>query len=57
MVRLEYLSCIEVKLLPQVFYLDPFKKVVDFYDKTLEKNVEAEAGKGLSPFLVTLCKR
>lgn len=58
--RPEYLSCIGVKLLPQIIgdvYLLLFKKAVDFHDKTLEKNVEADSGKGLSPFLVNLHKR
>lgn len=42
--RPEYLSCTGLNLLLQIIgdaYLLPFKKAVDFYDKTLEKNVEA----------------
>lgn len=54
------LSCVGVTLLLKIMgdiYLLPFRKTGDFYDKSLEKNVEAEAGKGLNPFLVNLCKR
>lgn len=56
----KYHSYIGVKQLSQILgdvYLLSFKKTVDFDNKILEKNVEADAEKDLSPLLVNLHKK